>query len=1149
MLEKRILLAARFSPGPEVLPDFSEETAALVIAPLLSDSDAHDDDEEEFPVHDEPVEESELLEGPLTNDDTFRLHSNPGSNYTIYLDFDGGITVGTGWNNSTGISPLIDIAYNRDGDSSTFNNSELNQIREIWKLVAEDFAPFDVNVTTEDPGIEALRKSGSGDTQWGIRSLHTSNRNGVCGGCGGVAYIGSFTSSKDLPAYSFNKGISAGGNTQSHEVGHALRLGHDGKSGGTTYYGGHGGGSTSWGPIMGGPGGRSLKTWSNGDYYNANNQQDDLGRISTLNGFSYRADDHGNTFAVATPLEIDSTTNLSGFGIIEQNNDVDLFSFQTSGGNVSFDIRPKSTHRNLDIWAGLYDSTGTLIAESNLSGAVAASFVDVPLAEGEYFLKVDGVGTHGFYNPTLDRVFDPGEADYTGPETQIPWAVASPTGYSDYASLGQYWITGTRAAAATDWIAIQPIEGEKPEGDSGTTTLTFDVSRSGDNGPELQLAYTVATAISARDNNVYPFTVDGDDFVGGSLPSGIVTIPAGQTSATVTVEVSGDADYERDEHFRVIISDPPAGWTISQSTANGTILADESSVGVKSLNTAESTQYEGGPGGGASFTFTLFRRGDLSGTTTANWQVDYSGFSNPTSDDDFAGGVRPGGQVVFDPGESEIDIEIVANGDVDFEVNESFRVEVTGVSGTNAAVIDPATPHQRGIILEDESPVTVIDEVQFRWRQIRHGGGDKDLWAIDNVSLSSSSLVDDFDPDIDGTQWSLVQNGTVNTNDTIFPGSNGQELLMQGTGDRIATTTSTYPVAGATLTFDLIIGNGTGSNGNGADNAENGKDIWLEYSVDGQNWDFLQAMKPNNHEQWTTVAVNLPARTEVTSAVIQEGDSGTSSLQLNIVRTGQRQVPATADWQIVPSGSHPIDINDVDGSSFPSGTVVFGAGDGVETVSIPITGDLAVEENETFELVVTASSSGLITGGPRTITLLDDDQPVVAGVTINDGSDQRSAVNEIHVTFDRLIDVPASAFQLTNKGTQSQPANIPVTDLVVTSVDNGSVTTVTIGLSSGESLDDGNYELDIDGAQVISRTNGAPMAGNYVFGDQEADNFFRKYGDDNGNRVVDLFDFSAFRNTYNKSSGDSLYVDWFDATGDDQINLFDFAIFRNNYGS
>ena len=66
----------------------------------------------------------------------------------------------------------------------------------IWRGVAEDFAPWDVDVTTEDPGLEGLRKTNATDMDYGIRVVFGSDK---CtdwhdaDGCGGVAYSASFS--------------------------------------------------------------------------------------------------------------------------------------------------------------------------------------------------------------------------------------------------------------------------------------------------------------------------------------------------------------------------------------------------------------------------------------------------------------------------------------------------------------------------------------------------------------------------------------------------------------------------------------------------------------------------------------------------------------------------------------------------------------------------------------------------------------------------------------------------------------------------------------------------------------------------------------------------------------------------------------------
>src|SRR5438034_9097224 len=199
-----------------------------------------------------------VLESPFPDDQTFLLHSRPGATKVIYLDFDGNVTSGTQWN--SGGQDILSAPYDSDGIPSSFNPTELEQIQSIWQRVAEDYAPFEVDVTTEDPGAEALRKTDSTDTSYGVRVV-ISPTNWFSLNAGGVAYVGSFNWSSDLfygipqptgtPCYVFTAQL---GNyakyiaeAASHEAGHTLGLSHDGVIGGSAYYYGQG----NWAPIMG----------------------------------------------------------------------------------------------------------------------------------------------------------------------------------------------------------------------------------------------------------------------------------------------------------------------------------------------------------------------------------------------------------------------------------------------------------------------------------------------------------------------------------------------------------------------------------------------------------------------------------------------------------------------------------------------------------------------------------------------------------------------------------------------------------------------------------------------------------------------------------------------------------------------------------
>jgi Ca2+-binding RTX toxin-like protein len=66
------------------------------------------------------------------------------------------------------------------------------------------------------------------------------------------------------------------------------------------------------------------------------------------------------------------------------------------------------------------------------------------------------------------------------------------------------------------------------------------------------------------------------DFVSlGQLPSGTVTVLAGQRTATFTVQIATDTDHEAAETFRVTLGNPSVGLILQQSSSSVTILNDD----------------------------------------------------------------------------------------------------------------------------------------------------------------------------------------------------------------------------------------------------------------------------------------------------------------------------------------------------------------------------------------------------------------------------------------------------------------------------------------------------------------------------------------------------------------------------------------------
>ncbi|HWB05582.1 MAG TPA: PKD domain-containing protein [Verrucomicrobiales bacterium] len=391
--------------------------------------------------------------GAFPDAQTFQLHSKPGATKVIYLDFDGHTTTGTPWNTSfAGGASIVTPPYDRDGVAG-FSSSELGNIQEIWQRVSEDYAPFDVDVTTQDPGVEALRKTTSSDAAYGVRvCIGGSSYTWYGGGAGGVAYLGSFNWNTDSPAFVFPAQLGNGNpkyvaEAASHETGHTLSLHHDGAkddpatSGNeaTEYYQGH----ANWAPIMGVGYYKDVVQFSKGDYPNANNKEDDFTLIK--NFIPLRADEHGDGITTATLL---SGASLSASGIISSRTDADLFKFTTNAGSISLSAAPAAVSPNLDVGISLYDGTGALITYSNASTLGTTLNANVPA--GTYYAANDGAGAG---NPL--------------------------TSYDDYGSIGVYSFSGTVVPAGNQ-PPVAVVSQSTPTSGTGSVTVAFSSAGSSD---------------------------------------------------------------------------------------------------------------------------------------------------------------------------------------------------------------------------------------------------------------------------------------------------------------------------------------------------------------------------------------------------------------------------------------------------------------------------------------------------------------------------------------------------------------------------------------------------------------------------------------------------------------------------------------------
>ncbi len=442
-----------------------------------------------------------IAAGPYPVDQTFLLHSRPTSTKKIYLDFDGHTTTGTPWNSSyTSGASFTTPSFDQDGNSASFSSTELDTIQRIWQRVVEDYAIYDVDVTTEDPGAEALRLSPASDTAFGIRvCIGGSSYDWFKVGAGGVAYIGSFNWNSDTPCYVFPAQLSNGNEKYtaeaiSHEVGHTLGLSHDGQTNGTEYYGGH----DNWAPIMGVGYYKSVVQFSKGEYPLANNLQDDLAVMQNY-GISLLPDDTGDSILNAKSL---SGSSFSTNGLITTRADADLFQFTTGAGNVSFATSSVSPSPNLDVLLSIYNGAGSLVATSNATGLPGSLATTLPA--GTYYVAVEGTA--------------PGDPYFS---------------YNDYDSLGQYTLTGTVQPTGNQL----PIAVASATPTSGTAPLDVAFSSTGSYDPDGSIVgynwdFGDGTAQSAEAGPNHTYTA------AGTYVASLVVFDNGGLSANATVTIT-----------------------------------------------------------------------------------------------------------------------------------------------------------------------------------------------------------------------------------------------------------------------------------------------------------------------------------------------------------------------------------------------------------------------------------------------------------------------------------------------------------------------------------------------------------------------------------------------------------------------------------
>ncbi|WGM37571.1 Calx-beta domain-containing protein [Caulobacter sp. NIBR1757] len=316
------------------------------------------------------------------------------------------------------------------------------------------------------------------------------------------------------------------------------------------------------------------------------------------------------------------------------------------------------------------------------------------------------------------------------------------------------------------------------EGDSGTSVLTFTVTRTSNEG-----AFTIDYATAADT------AFAGSDYVASS--NTLTFTQGGDLTQTVSITINGDLDIETAEQFFLNLSNvvnTVGVATVTDAQGIGTITNDDfpPTVSIGDVSVLE------GDSGTTTMTFTVTRT-DENSAFTVDFNTVVGGTA--TAGDDYT--AVSGGTVTFtNGGPLTQTVTVTISGDVTIEADETISVEISNIQNTvGSTTIADGTA--TGTIINDD--VTRIYDIQ----------GGEHFSAYNGQQVTTLGVVTAIDKDGNG-YWMQDPNGdgNRNTSDGIYVFTStpvGPEIVV-GNLIRVTATVSEFaPGGAANLTLTELV--------------------------------------------------------------------------------------------------------------------------------------------------------------------------------------------------------------------------------------------------------------------------------------------------------------------------------------------------------
>ena len=481
-------------------------------------------------------------------------------------------------------------------------------------------------------------------------------------------------------------------------------------------------------------------------------------------------------------------------------------------------------------------------------------------------------------------------------------------------------------AAATPDVSVAVAPSSVAE--DGATNLVYTFTRTGATTSALTVNFSVGgTATFSTD-----YTQTGAATFGAS--SGTVTIGAGNSTATVTIDPVADSTVESNETAILTVTSG-SGYNVgSPSAATGTITNDDTSVSV-AVSPASVTE-----DGATNLVYTFTRTGVTTSALTVNFSV--GGTATFSTDYTQTGAATFGassGTVTIGAGNSTATVTIDPVADSTVEPDETAILTVTSGTGYNVGSPSAAT----GTITTDDTSVSVAVSPS----SVTEDGATNLVYTFTRTGVTTGALTVNFS--VGGT--ATFNSDYTQTGAATFGASSGTVTI--GAGNTAATVTID-PTADATFEADetviLTVTTGTGYNV-GSPSVASGTIT----NDDGA--------PPTGTLQFS-------------GASYSQGESG-GTVTITVTRTGGSSGAASVQFSNPAGGSATGGVSCTAGVDYitPAGTLNWG--DGVITsqiFNITICSDNVFEGDETVNLQL-ANATGASLGSQSTaiLTITDDE--------------------------------------------------------------------------------------------------------------------------------------------------------------------------------